>query len=130
MPCSVNIEYTIVSNKQITSIMIQGLFERSTIGEISEIIKSTIPFDFEGNVILDISETDDRITDDDVPLVAEKLFLGASRYFFRRPFAIVDGGKPSLRSKNIIRTVLDREGLTGKKFDSQSEAINWLKTVD
>lgn len=93
---------------------------------LGQALIDNIPVNFEGNVIFDVSELDDQLSDSDIQNLENREIR--SRFLLRRPFAVFTGSATSNHSRGLMQNILDCQGLTVQQFSELEDAKNWLRS--
>ena len=123
--CELSFDFKSIEKLEVVVTKIMGAIDLTTLSKIGEEFRRNIPLEFDGNVIFDLREADDQLTDDDGTKVFEQVFK--ARYFLRKRYAVVHGDTSVNRSRKYFQAALEREGVEGKDFSSIDDAVNWLK---
>lgn len=126
--CELSFDFKSIENLEVVITKITGVIDLVTLPEIGDKFRSNIPLEFDGNVIFDLSEADDQLTDDDGTKVFEQVFK--ARYFLRKRYAVVHNDASVNRSRKYFQAALEREGVEGRDFSSVDDAVKWLKFGD
>ena len=95
--CELNFDFKSIENLEVVVTKITGAIDLTTLSEIGEEFRRNIPLEFDWNVIFDLREADDQLTDDDGTKVFEQVFK--ARYFLRKRYAVVHGDTSVNRSR-------------------------------
>jgi len=125
MDDQVKIEFETIDGRKYAVIYVVGILNLDTAAKVGEIIASTIPFDFDGNLIFDLRETDDQLDNEDADEVASLIFK--KRFLMRNPVAIIAPEKEISRSRKLYQNTIEREGIVARHFPDKEAAIDWLK---
>ena len=122
------IKFEQIDGKNYTVVTITGVLDLKSAATIGQLVNDSIPIDYDGNVIFDIRKADDRLRDEDAAETAEVVFK--SRYFLRKPVAVLAPAESPGRSKSLFQITADRGGILVRDFTTIEAAIAWLDNPD
>lgn len=124
----VEINFEQINGKDYAIFTIAGLLNLKTAAQIGKFVNTSIPIDYEGNVLLDIRGADDRLRNEDANEIATLIFK--SRYFLRKPVAVLVPTQSPERSRQYFQNVAERGGILVRDFTSIDTATDWLSDPD
>ncbi len=104
------------------------MLDLESVDKIGHLVNDSIPIEYDGNVIFDIRKADDRLRNEDADETAELVFR--SRYFLRKPVAVLAPVESPRRSRKHFQSTADRGGILVRDFATIEAAIAWLDNPD
>ena len=117
-----------IDGKDYTVVTIAGVLDLESADKIGHLVNDSISIDYNGNVIFDIRKADDRLRNEDADDMAELIFR--SRYFLRKPVAVLAPAESPGRSRKHFQSTADRGGILARDFTTIEAAIAWLDNPD
>lgn len=105
-----------------------GVWNYDAAVRIREAIVESLSLGFGGNIIYDLRDADDQLTDRDAERLSED--FSKTRYFYRRAFAVIRPESEIQRSRKHLQIHYEREGILVRDFTSMDAAIAWLTNPD
>ena len=101
-----------------------GKFDADGASHIVDQIASMIALDYDGYLIIDISEMIIALSNDEIENIID--IVTPKRFYFRRRTAfLIPEGELGL-SSNFYTVAFEREGIVFQDFYKIEDAINWL----
>ena len=122
------ISFEQIDGKDYTVVTIAGVLDLETADKIGHLVNNSIPIEYDGNVIFDLRKADDRLRNEDADEIAKLVFR--SRYFLRKPVAVLAPANPSGRSRKHFQSAADRGGILVRDFTTMEAAVAWLTNPD
>ena len=122
-------EFTEIDGHKFAIIKLNGIFDYEATISLAAGLKNDIPFDYEGNIIIDVRDTDVRLTNDDVDKVVENA-TEMARYALRKPHALIVQDSSTDHSWGLFASSFERSGIAFGQFKTMEAAVDWLKTAE
>ena len=117
-----------IDGREFAIVRVTGVYNYDAAIQIREAIAKSVPLSFEGNIIYDLRDADDQLTDQDAERLSED--FSTIRYFYRRPYAIVRSETKIQRSRKNFQIHYESKGILVRDFTTMDEAIAWLANPD
>ena len=124
-----SIEYTEIDGCKLAIIKLTGTFNLDAAIGLPATLKNNIPFDYEGNIIIDISETEVTLANEEVDIIVENT-AEMARYFLRKPHALLVPEASTDHSWSLFINAFERNGILFRDFKTIETAVEWLKTAE
>ena len=124
-----NIEYTEIDGRKLAIVKLTGIFNLDATIRLPATLKNDIPLDYEGNIIIDVSETEVKLANIDVNTIVENA-TEMARYFLRKPHALLVAEASTDHSWNLFINAFEQNGILFRTFITIETAVEWLKDMD
>ncbi len=101
-----NISFERLEGRDYAIVKVTGVLDLQSADEVGDQLLKSIPLDFEGNIIIDLREADDRPRNEDADQIAERVFK--ARYLLRKPVAVLAPETPIDRSRKYFQATVER----------------------
>ena len=124
-----NIEYKEINGCKLAFDKLTGIFDFDAPIRLALALKDNISFDYEGSLIIDISETDVQLANNEANAVVENV-AKLARYYLRKPNALLVPETSTDHSWGLFISAFERNGILFRDFKSIDTAVEWLKHAE
>ena len=118
-----------IDGKDYAVVTITGVINLESADKIGQFANDSISIEYDGYVKFDIRKADDRLHNEEADETAELVFR--SRYFLRKPVAILAPAESPGRSRRLFQNTAERGGgILVRDFTTIEAAIAWLDNPD